>query len=111
MNDTEFVFVYSTLPDTGSAQKIAEAVVAERLAACANIHSAMTSVYEWDGAMKAESEVALFIKTRSVLAQQVIMTARPLHPYAVPCFLILPVSGGNADYLDWARQQTTAPIS
>lgn len=111
MDNTEFVFVFSTLPDAGSAQKIAEAVVAERLAACVNIHAPMTSIYEWEGAMKADSEVAVFIKTRSVLAQQVIMTARPLHPYSIPCFLILPVSGGNADYLDWARQQTTAPIS
>jgi periplasmic divalent cation tolerance protein len=37
---------------------------------------------------------------------QAIAAARPLHPYTLPCFLILPIDGGNAGYLDWARGQT-----
>jgi periplasmic divalent cation tolerance protein len=32
-------------------------------------------------------------------AEAVIAAARPLHPYEVPCFLILPVEGGFAPYL------------
>lgn len=106
MPDSEFVFVYSTFPDADSAKAVAEALVRERLAACVNIHGPMASVYECDGRIETGSEFAAFIKTRRALAEAAIAAARPLHPYSVPCFLVLPVLGGNADYLDWARAQT-----
>lgn len=106
MTEPEFVFVYSTFPDEASAQRVADALVREKLAACVNIHAPMTSVYEWDGKIQCEREVAAFIKTRTALVDKVIAAARPLHPYSVPCFLVLPVLDGNGDYLDWARAQT-----
>jgi periplasmic divalent cation tolerance protein len=106
MPDSEFVFVYSTVPDEEAARKIATALVNEGLAACVNIHGPMTSVYEWQGKLETGAEYALFIKTRRSLAQKVIAAARPLHPYTVPCFLVLPIEGGNTDYLAWARAQT-----
>jgi len=106
MRRSEFVFVYSTLPDVEVANRIAHALVSAKLAACVNIHPSMTSVYEWQGKLETGSEVAAFFKTRRSLVDDVIAAARPLHPYTVPCFLVLPIEGGNADYLDWARGQT-----
>ena len=106
MPDSEFVFVYSTFPDTDTAKAVAEVLVRERLAACVNIHGPLLSVYEWEGRIEAGSEFAAFIKTRKALAQAMIAAARPLHPYSVPCFLLLPVEGGNDDYLAWVRAQT-----
>ena len=106
MSGSEFVFVYSTFPDVGAAERVARALVSARLAACVNIYPPMTSVYEWQGKLETGPEVAVFIKTRRALAEEVIATARPLHPYTVPCFLVLPIDGGNPDYLDWARGQT-----
>jgi periplasmic divalent cation tolerance protein len=106
MSASEFVFVYSTFPDAASARRVAEALVREKLAACVNIHGPMTSVYEWEGKLDAGAEFAAFIKTRRALAETVIATARPLHPHSVPCFLVLPIEGGNDDYLAWARAQT-----
>lgn len=106
MADSEFVFVYSTFPDAASAEAVAEALVRAKLAACVNIHGPITSVYEWKGTVERETEIAAFIKTRSDLADAVIAEARKLHPYDVPCFLKLPIAGGNDDYLAWAREQT-----
>lgn len=106
MSQTEFVFVYSTFPDADSARRVAEELVREKLAACVNIPGPMTSVYEWQGKLETGPEFAAFIKTRRALADEVIAAARKLHPYTVPCFLILPIEGGNSDYLDWARAQT-----
>jgi periplasmic divalent cation tolerance protein len=103
---SEFVFLYSTFPDEASARRIAEALVTAKLAACVNISAPITSVYEWQGKLETGTEVAAFIKTRRDLADAAIAAARPLHPYSVPCFLILPIEGGNADYLAWARNQT-----
>jgi periplasmic divalent cation tolerance protein len=106
MNDSEFVFLYSTFPDEASAKRAGEALVAARLAACVNIYPAMHSIYEWQGKLETGPEVATFIKTRREKVDDVIAAARPLHPYALPCFLVLPIMGGNEDYLAWARAQT-----
>lgn len=106
MRETEFVFLYSTFPDEASARRVAEALITRKLAACVNIYPPMTSVYEWQGRLETGPEVATFIKTRASLIDEIIETARPLHPYTVPCFLTLPIESGNADYLAWARGQT-----
>ncbi|SRR5579885_2362788 len=106
MNDSEFIFIYSTFPDEPSARRVADMLVREKLAACVNIHAPMTSVYEWQGKMETAAEVAVFIKTRRMLADRVMDAARPMHPYSVPCFLVLPIESGNEDYLEWARRQT-----
>ena len=103
---SEFVFVYATFPDQASALKVAEHLITAKLAACVNLSAPITSVYEWQGKLETGAEIAVLIKTRRVLADEVIAAARPLHPYSVPCFVILPVEGGSAEYLDWVRAQT-----
>ena len=103
---TDFVFVYSTFPDKDSAARVADTLVSAKLAACVSIHGPMTSVYKWEGRLETSEEFAAFIKTRRTLAEKVIASARPLHPYTVPCFLILPIEGGNEDYIAWARERT-----
>jgi periplasmic divalent cation tolerance protein len=109
MSGSEFVFVYSTFPDEAAAKRVAEALVTAQLAACVNIYPPMISVYEWQGELETGPEVAAFIKIRRALVDETIAAARPLHPYSVPCFLVLPIEGGNSDYLDWARGQTKGP--
>jgi periplasmic divalent cation tolerance protein len=71
----------------------------------------MQSIYEWQEKLKSEPEIAAFIKTRRAKVDEVIAAARPLHPYTVPCFLLLPIAGGNEDYLAWARAQTQGKTS
>ena len=102
----EFCFLYSTFPDSESALKTARALIEKHLAACVNIYPPITSFYVWQGKIEEGPEVAMFIKTRRALVDQAIAAARPLHPYSTPCFLVLPIEGGNTDYLAWARQQT-----
>jgi len=106
MTESEFVFVYSTFPDKESAETVGRALVKDKLAACVNIFPPMTAIYEWEGSVEAGMEHAVFIKTRRALAERAIATARPLHPYAVPCFLVLAIASGSEDYLGWARTQT-----
>jgi periplasmic divalent cation tolerance protein len=106
MNDSEFVLVYSTFPDEATARRIGETLVTARLAACVNIQPPMLSIYEWQGRLETAPERAMFIKTRRVLADAAIAAARRLHPFIVPCFLILPIIGGDPDYLAWLRAQT-----
>ncbi|HEX3665633.1 MAG TPA: divalent-cation tolerance protein CutA [Rhizomicrobium sp.] len=105
---SEFVLVYSVFPSYETAEKTARALLNGKLAACVNIFPPMISLYEWEGRLETGAETAALIKTRRDLAGRVIETARPLHPYTVPCFLVLPVEGGNPAFLDWVREQTAA---
>ena len=105
-DETEFVFIYSTFGSVADAERAAEALVREKLAACVNIHGGMRSVYEWKGTVEKEEEAAAFIKTRAALKEKALARLRELHPYEVPAMLVLPILGGNEDYLDWARGQT-----
>jgi periplasmic divalent cation tolerance protein len=101
-----FIFLYSTFGSVADAERAAEALVREKLAACVNIHGGMRSVYEWKGAVEKQDEAAAFIKTRAALKEKVMTRLRALHPYEVPAMLVLPILGGNEDYLEWARAQT-----
>jgi periplasmic divalent cation tolerance protein len=103
-----FVFLYTTLPDEAAARAIAADLVQAKLAACVNIYAPMTSVYEWEGKLETSPEVACFIKTREALVPRVTEALRKRHPYSVPAMLVLPIIGGNEDYLSWARRQTGA---
>jgi periplasmic divalent cation tolerance protein len=105
-SNLDFCFIYSTFPDTKSAHAAARALLSEKLAACVNVYPPMTSFYTWKGQQEEETEIAVFIKTRRNLVDQAIAALRPLHPYSIPCFLILPIEGGNSDYLAWVREQT-----
>jgi periplasmic divalent cation tolerance protein len=106
MSDGEFVFVYCTFPDLATATRAADELVRRRLAACVNLHGPVTSIYEWQGKVENGPEFVAFIKTRRMLANDVIAHTRPMHPYSLPCFLILPIEGGSDDYLAWVREQT-----
>ena len=107
----EFCFVYSTYPDLESATQAARLAVEEKLAACVNIYPPMTSVYMWEGKRNEGKEHAAFFKTRRSLVNETISALWQIHSYSVPCFVVLPISGGSPDYLAWAREQTEKPVT
>ena len=107
----EFCFLYSTYPDSATALAAARLVVDKKLAACVNIYPKMMSVYMWEGERTESSEFATFIKTRRTLVDDAIAALWAVHPYSVPCFVVLPIEAGSSDYLAWARAQTEQPAT
>lgn len=105
---TEFVFIYTPLPDAATAEAMGRSLVGAGLAACVNIYPGVKSVYEWKGEIQTDEEVIVFIKTKADMVEKVIAEARKLHPYEVPAFLLLPIIAGNEDYLAWARERLKA---
>lgn len=87
------------------AERIATALIEERLAACVQILP-VTSVYRWDGKVERAEEHVLHIKTRAALADRVEDRVCALHSYKVPELLMLPVAGGSAAYLAWMKTET-----
>lgn len=98
--------VYVTAPDHAVAVALAEAVVGERLAACANIMGAITSVYWWDGKLNRDGEVAMIFKTTTAHVPALTARIRQIHPYECPCIVATPISGGNPDFLAWIAAET-----
>ena len=88
------------------AVSIANALVNERLAGCANIVSPIRSVYRWQGAVHDETEHLMVIKTRASLVAKVEARVKALHSYEVPEVIALPIVGGSASYLDWIFDST-----
>lgn len=98
--------VYVTAPNREEALRIGRAIVAESLAACANVLDGMTSVFRWNGELQQESEAVLLLKTRSELASLVVQKVQELHPYDVPAILVIPIDGGSNLFLSWIGQET-----
>ena len=95
-----------TCPDTASAQKLAEALVGERLAACVNRVPGALSTYRWQGKVNTDAEELLLIKTTAERFEALKARLLELHPYELPELIALPVELGHAVYLDWVRNAT-----
>lgn len=98
--------LYVTTPNSEEAERIGGQLVEERLAACANILPAMTSVYRWQGALQKDHEAVLILKTRAELADRATARVLALHSYDCPCVMALDVAGGNPAFLDWITVET-----
>jgi periplasmic divalent cation tolerance protein len=100
---TDFVLVLTTVPPAGAGGRIARALVEERLAACVSESPPMSSTYRWQGEVTEDREQQLVIKTTRGQLAALERRLRELHPYEVPEFLIVEVSGGSQAYLGWVR--------
>lgn len=96
--------VLSTAPDAEVAERLAEALVEERLAACVNILPAMRSVYAWEGKTQRSDEHLLIIKTTDERLSELVERLADLHPYECPEVLALAVAGGASAYLEWLTE-------
>jgi periplasmic divalent cation tolerance protein len=94
---------YCTCPDADTAQRIAQALVAERLAACVNHLPGITSTYRWQGQVTTEQEELLLIKTIPARFEALRARLLALHPYELPELIAVPVERGHVAYLDWLR--------
>ena len=104
------LIILCTCPDPATAERIAETVVGERLAACVNIVPGLTSLYHWEGQIQRDAELLLLIKTRQAVYPLLEARIRELHPYQVPEIIALPIQAGLAAYLNWIADHTEAPV-
>jgi len=95
------IIVFCTVPDTATAGRIADALVAERLAACVNRLPGVASTYRWKEAIQHDDECLLLIKTTHERFESLRDRIVALHPYEVPEIVALNIEAGAAAYLDW----------
>jgi periplasmic divalent cation tolerance protein len=103
--DAEFIQVMTTTEKREDAERLAERVVAERLAACAQVIGPIHGTYHWQGKIERSEEWLCLMKTRASLYDALEAQVKALHPYSVPEILAVPVVAGSADYLAWMRAE------
>lgn len=102
--------VLCTFPDKATAQRVATALVEQRLAACVNLLPAIDSIYRWEGRIESACEVLALIKTTAEACPQLESKLKELHPYEVPEIVALPVERAEAVYAKWVAEMTNAEI-
>jgi periplasmic divalent cation tolerance protein len=99
--DVQAIIVFVTCGSLDEAEQLAETLVRERLAACVNVASPVTSIYRWQGALQRDQEWLLIIKSAAAVFASLEARVRELHSYDTPEVIAVPIVAGSAAYLDW----------
>ena len=102
----KFAIVLVTAPDLKTARALAKAALEARLIACANLVPKVESHYRWQGKIESSAEVLLILKTAKARLAALEKLILAEHPYDTPEFLVLPLTAGSKEYLDWLAQNS-----
>jgi periplasmic divalent cation tolerance protein len=95
-----------TCPDAHSAERIAMALIEERLAACVNRVAGVVSIYRWQDKVCRDDEHLLIIKTARERFDALRDRIVALHPYELPEVIALDIAAAHTPYLTWIQAQT-----
>jgi periplasmic divalent cation tolerance protein len=102
---TNYIQVFTTLPNQESAREMARALVEHRLAACVQVSGPLESTYWWRDKIESASEWRLTAKSRVDLLPALEAAIRRHHPYDVPEILATSIVAGHPDYLEWMNHE------
>lgn len=100
-DSAEHLLVLNRCPGSITAKKIANAVVAEKLAACVQVFPGVQSYFNWLGKVDTSEEHVLMISTTSARYAELESRIKQLHPYELPEIIAVPISTGLPGYLTW----------
>ena len=106
---TSALSVTTTLPTEADADRVAEAVVRERLAACAQVAGPIRSRFHWEGALDRATEWYVHCKTTRACYPALAARIRSLHPYQVPEIIATEIALGHEPYLHWIEASVSPP--
>lgn len=100
--------LFATVPSEEAADAIAQLLVERRVAACAQVTSAITSFFWWNDKLDMARERLVLAKTFDDLFEEAAAVVREKHPYRTPEILAMPISHVTSDYLKWMND--SAPV-
>src|ERR1700747_1772283 len=100
---SQAIVVFSTCASREEAERIARAIVGERLAACVQLLPAIQSIYHWQGEVEQSDEILMLFKTTSERFPALQRRVEELHSYQTPEIIAVPVTEGAEKYLTWLR--------
>lgn len=98
----------TTVPSESEAEGLARGLVEARLAACVQVEPGLSSYYRWQGAVQADTEVRLTIKTLPQARAAVEAFLVRYHPYQLPQVL-WQTHEASAAYADWMATEVEVP--
>ena len=90
----DVILVLTNLPDQESAEKLAQILVQEKMAACVNLLAPCTSFYEWQGQLEKSQEIPLLIKSIQKKYNLLESCILRHHPYELPEIISVPIDKG-----------------
>ena len=96
--------VTTTVATQADAERIAAALVEERLAACVQVAGPVISTYRWQGAIERATEWYCHCKTTRARYPALEARLRELHPSETPEIIALPIVAGSPAYLAWIEE-------
>lgn len=103
------LLVLTNLPDRAAADRLADSLIGQHLAACINILAPCRSVYRWEGAVQHDDELPMLIKTTAECYPALEAAIRAGHPYELPEIIAVPIECGLPAYLDWVAAEASVP--
>ena len=100
------LLVLTNLPDRAAAERLADLLIAQKVAACVNILAPCRSVYRWKDAVQHDEEHPMLIKTTLERYPALEQALRSSHPYELPEIIAVPIERGLPAYLDWVAAET-----
>jgi periplasmic divalent cation tolerance protein len=101
----DLALLHVTFADRAEAERVAETVLGERLAACVNVLAPCQSLYRWNGTIERDEEVPALFKTTPILARRLSERIATLHSYDLPVIETWPVAVGER-IAGWIADET-----
>ncbi|HNX81093.1 MAG TPA: divalent-cation tolerance protein CutA [Candidatus Omnitrophota bacterium] len=96
-----YIIVLITTANKEEANKIAYALLTNKVAACVNMIDSVESAYWWQGKIETGKEVLLVAKTKTAKFNAIVKLVKALHSYTVPEIIAVPIVSGEQSYLRW----------
>ncbi len=101
----EVVQVVTTASSRVEAARLAEELVARRLAGCVQVIGPISSTYHWQGQIETSQEWLCVAKSLRSHYPRLEAAIRELHSYDVPESLAFPAVEGAAEYVQWLQSE------
>lgn len=98
------IVVFITASSEGEADRISNALIDSKTAACVNIVPNIKSVFMWEGKKDTADEYLLIAKTNEDRFDELKQKVKELHSYGTPEIIGLPVKVGEENYLNWVQE-------
>jgi periplasmic divalent cation tolerance protein len=99
------LIVQTTCASKKEADRIGEALVRARIAACATILPC-GSIFRWKGKIERQREWLLELKVPRANFARVEQAIKKLHSYGLPQVIAIPVARSSRQYKQWVRENS-----
>jgi len=104
-DDEEVCEVVITAPDENWLLGFTRHLVERRLTACGH-HTAIRSIYTWNGVIEDQTETRVALHTRASCVPAITAITNEQHPYEVPCIIAVPINQASPAYRAWILAAT-----